>query len=78
MTIGALLVVRLGSTRLPQKGIMKILDKPMIELMIERVQNSELIDKVVIATSDLPSDDPLEDLAKNTVSINKYSAKFTR
>ena len=64
MTIGALLVVRLSSTRLPQKGIMKILDKPMMELMIERVQKSELIDKVVITTSTLPSDDPLEDLAK--------------
>jgi len=64
MTIGALLVVRLGSTRLPQKGIMKILGKPMIELMIERVQNSKLVDKVVITTSTLHSDDPLENIAR--------------
>ncbi len=64
MTIGAFIVVRLSSSRLPAKGIMKILEKPMIQLMIERVQQSRCIDKVIIATSELPSDDPLEDLAE--------------
>ena len=64
MTVGAFLVARLSSTRLPEKSIKKILNRPMMELMIERVQQAELIDKIVIATSDLPSDDPLEELAK--------------
>jgi len=64
MAVGAFIVVRLSSSRLPAKGIKKILDKPMIELMVERIQNSKLIDKIVIATSHLSSDDPLEDLAK--------------
>jgi len=64
MTTGAFIVVRLSSARLPEKGIMRILSKPMIELMIERVQKSELIDKVIITTSTLPSDDPLENIAR--------------
>ncbi|MEW5948521.1 MAG: hypothetical protein AB1711_03825 [Thermodesulfobacteriota bacterium] len=63
MTIGAFVVARLSSSRLPRKNILGILGKPMIELMAERVQASRLIDKVVIATSTLPSDDPLEELA---------------
>jgi spore coat polysaccharide biosynthesis protein SpsF (cytidylyltransferase family) len=64
MSTGAFLIARLSSSRLPEKGIMRILDKPMIELMVERVQASQLIDKVLIATSTHPSDDPLEELAR--------------
>ena len=64
MNTGAFIIVRLGSSRLPEKGIMEILGKPVIELMVERIQNSKLIDKVVITTSSHPIDDPLEDLAE--------------
>lgn len=64
MTVGAFIVARLSSSRLPAKNIMKILEKPMIELMIERVKAAKLVDKIVITTSALPSDDPLEELAK--------------
>ncbi len=63
MLIGAFLIARLSSSRLPQKCMMKILDKPMIELMVERVRMSNLVDKIIIATSNLSSDDPLEELA---------------
>ena len=63
MSTGAFIVARLSSTRLPAKNIMQIIDKPMIELMVERVQASQSVDRVVIATSDLPSDDPLEQVA---------------
>ena len=64
MSTGAFLIARLSSSRLPEKSIMRILDKPVIELMVERVQASLLIDKVIIATSTLPSDDPLKELAR--------------
>lgn len=64
MAIGAFLIVRLNSSRLPQKAMMEILGKPMIELMVERVHASRIIDKVVIATSPLATDDPLEELAR--------------
>jgi len=64
MNIGAFLVARLNSVRLPGKNIKKILDRPMIALMVERVQKSKIVDKIIIATSNLPTDDPLEGLAK--------------
>ena len=63
MSTGAFLIARLSSSRLSAKNILKILDKSMIELMIERVKTSQLIDKVIITTSTHPSDDPLEELA---------------
>lgn len=63
MSVGAFIVARLSSTRLPRKALMDILGKPMIERLIERVRRARSIDKVVIATSRDPSDDPLEALA---------------
>lgn len=64
MEIGAFLIVRLSSSRLPQKAMMKILGRPMIELMVERVKASRMVDKILIVTSSLSSDDPLEELAR--------------
>ncbi len=71
MTIGAFLVARLSSTRLPAKNIMKIIDRPMIDLMVERVQQTQLVDKVVITTSTDPSDDAMEELASK-IGIGCY------
>lgn len=60
----AIIAVRLGSSRLPGKAMMPILGKPMIELMIDRVSRSRhLRNNIIIATTEDPSDDPLEDLA---------------
>ena len=64
VSTGGFIIARLSSSRLPEKSIMRILDKPMIELMVERVQASQLVDRVIIATSTHASDDPLEELAK--------------
>lgn len=63
MTTGAFIVARLSSSRLPAKNTMKILDIPMISLMIDRVKAAETIDEVIITTSVERSDDPLEELA---------------
>jgi spore coat polysaccharide biosynthesis protein SpsF len=71
MTICALLIARLSSTRLPQKNILPIIGKPMIQHLVERVENSKLISKVIITTSNLPSDDPLEELA-NKIGVSCY------
>ena len=71
MKVCALLVSRLSSSRLPKKNILQVSGKPMIQQLAERVSKSKLIDKVVIATSTLPSDDPLEELAKE-IGIGCY------
>ncbi len=63
MAIGAFIIARLSSSRLPEKALMGILGKPMIEHMARRVRAAGTVDKVIITTSDEPSDDPLEELA---------------
>lgn len=43
---------RMGSSRLPGKIMKKILGKPMIDYVLERISKSSLISEVIIATSD--------------------------
>ena len=71
MSVGAFLVARLSSTRLPEKNIKHLAGKPMIQHLAERVSRANSIDKVIIATSNLPSDDPLEKLA-DEIGIGCY------
>ena len=63
MKISATIQARMGSTRLPGKVLKPILGKPMLALQVERIQQSMLIDEVIIATSQSPRDDPIERLA---------------
>lgn len=64
MSVGAFLISRLSSTRLPRKALLEILGKPMIEHLIDRVRRASCIDQLVLATSNDPSDDALEELAR--------------
>ena len=54
MSIGAIIQARLGSTRLPNKVLMDIEGKPMLQRVIDRVRESEYIDSIAIA---VPSSD---------------------
>ena len=65
MKISATIQARVGSSRLPGKVLKPILGTPMLELQIERIQRSMLIDEIIIATSAEPRDDPLERLAED-------------
>lgn len=64
MKTGVLIIARLSSSRLPNKNMMRILDIPMIEHMVRRVQAARKVDEVIITTSVKPSDDPLATLAQ--------------
>ena len=55
----AVIAARMGSTRLPGKSLMPILDVPMLERMVDRVRRSKRIDDIVIATTSRESDNPL-------------------
>jgi spore coat polysaccharide biosynthesis protein SpsF len=55
----AILQARMSSTRLPGKVLAPVLGEPMIGRQIERIRRSRHIDRLVIATSDDPSDDPV-------------------
>ncbi len=63
MGIDATIQARFGSSRLPGKVLKPILGRPMLELQIERIRQSRLIDRVIIATTDSPQDDAIEALA---------------
>lgn len=56
---------RMRSSRLPGKVLKPILDRPMLGLMIERLQCARTIDEIVIATTVNPSDDPIVNLAQS-------------
>ena len=61
--VDATIQARLASTRLPGKVLKPIMGKPMLELQIERIRQSRLIDRVIVATSDQPQDDAIEELS---------------
>lgn len=71
----ACIISRTVSTRLPLKVLRNIHDDySMMDYIIQRLKLSKKIDKIVICTSNEPSDDILEDVAiKNNVDIYKGS-----
>ena len=60
----AIIQARTGSTRLPGKVLKTICGKPILELLIERLRQSKLVSKIVIATTINDNDDPIVDLAQ--------------
>jgi spore coat polysaccharide biosynthesis protein SpsF len=62
--IGGIIVARCGSSRLPNKALLKIQERETIALLIERIKRCKGLDKVILATSTDPSDDILEEIAK--------------
>jgi spore coat polysaccharide biosynthesis protein SpsF len=59
MTTIAVLQARFSSSRLPGKVLKPVLGQPMLSLQIERIQRSRLIDRLIVATSNLEDDDPI-------------------
>ncbi len=55
---------RMRSTRLPGKVLKPILGRPMLALMIERLQRVWQADEIVVATTEKPADDPITNLAQ--------------
>lgn len=68
----AVIQARMGSTRLPGKVLADIAGMPMLWHVINRLEPSELIEKVVVATSKDTKDDAIEEFCK------KYNFEFFR
>lgn len=68
----AIIQARIGSTRLPGKALLDIAGRPMLLHVIERMQRSEEIDKIVVATTHNERDDEIEDFCK------KHEVSFYR
>lgn len=55
----AIIQARLGSTRLPYKMMLSLHGKPIIEWVIKRVQNSKLLDDIIVAIPESEDNDVL-------------------
>lgn len=72
----AILQARMSSTRLPGKVLKPLLGEPMLARQIERVRRARGIDKLVVATSDDASDDPIESLC-GALGVGVYRGSLT-
>jgi spore coat polysaccharide biosynthesis protein SpsF len=59
MRIEAFIQARMGSTRLPGKVLKKVLGRPLLDFLVERLRQSKEIDEIVILTSDQRQDDQI-------------------
>lgn len=62
----AIIQARIGSTRLPGKALIPIVNgKGALELMLERVSKADSLDKIIVATTIAKDNDRLVELCKN-------------
>jgi spore coat polysaccharide biosynthesis protein SpsF len=72
--INVILQARMSSNRLPGKVMMPLLDKPMLLQQILRVKQAQLVDQLIVATSEDSSDDCIETLCnKHSISCFRGS-----
>lgn len=64
MKAAVTITVRMKSTRLPEKAMKKLVGKPMIEHLIERLKYATLPDELILCTSTNPQDNILVEIAK--------------
>ncbi len=66
MNIGVIIQARMGSSRRPGKVLHPIAGQPMLQLLLQRLERCSGLRDVVVATSDTPSDDPVEEFCQQT------------
>jgi len=64
MKIVTIIQARMGSTRLPGKVLKEVLGKPLLAYQIERVRRSARTDRIVVATTVKPEDEPIVALCR--------------
>ncbi len=64
MKASVIIQARVGSTRLPNKVLLKVLDKTILEYVITRVKQAKQVDRVLVATTTNKSDSRIVNLAK--------------
>ena len=63
MNSAIFLSVRTGSSRLPNKSVLKIHNKYTIEYVIDNLKKSEKTDKIILCTTRKSEDDKLCEIA---------------
>jgi spore coat polysaccharide biosynthesis protein SpsF (cytidylyltransferase family) len=59
----AMIIARMGSTRVPGKSLMEIAGRPMLDHMIDIARQMKAVDDFAVVTSSLPADDPIAERA---------------
>jgi spore coat polysaccharide biosynthesis protein SpsF len=59
MKIGAIVQARMSSERLPGKILHRILNKPMLQYLLDGLKHCSVLDGLVVATSIEPTDEPI-------------------
>lgn len=76
MRTAVFIPVRLASTRLPKKALLRIKEKTLLEHLIDRVKTAKLPDLIVICTTTNPEDSVLTEIAqKNNIKFFRGSEK---
>jgi len=76
MKLVAVIQARTGSTRLPNKVMLPLQGKSILERMLERVLAASALDEVVVATTTSPADEPIRALCRR-MGIAAYSGHAT-
>ena len=71
MKIVAIIQARMGSTRLPGKILKTVMNKTLLEYQLERVQQSVLIEEIIVATTEKEHDDAIVGLC-NLLGVKVY------
>lgn len=67
---------RMSSTRLPGKVMKSVINRPLLSLMLERVQRARLAGTIVVATTQNRDDDIIAELCRND-NINCFRGHST-
>jgi spore coat polysaccharide biosynthesis protein SpsF len=74
MNIAGIIQARTGSTRLPGKVVKKIGNKTVLEILLCRIKNLKLFNKLIVATTTKREDDIIETISlQNAVQIFRGS-----
>jgi len=65
MEYAAIVQARMSSTRLPGKVLKRLGEKPLLGHLLDRVERASRVNKVVVATSAQPSDDPIAEYCRS-------------
>jgi len=63
MNVGAIILSRLDSSRLPGKALRLVHERPLLDYVIELCRLIDGVSVIVLATSDRPVDDPIAEFA---------------
>lgn len=63
MRVVGIIQARMGSTRLPGKVLMPVLDRPLLSFMLERLTRCRAFDAITVATTMAPADAAVAEVA---------------